>query len=97
MFMLINPPWYLVGVIIGWILRPIFWIIAVVCHIAWLIIKRIVSVLFDGFLIGTILVLGLIGDMYRRLMMRYPHVDNAMPTIVLFTILAVVMTMIVTR
>jgi hypothetical protein len=97
MFIIINPLWYLVGVIIGWILWPIVWIVAFIVHIAWTIIKHILGVLFDGFLYGIVLAAQLIRDAYRRLLTRYPRVDNAIPTIVLFTVLAIILTAIFTR
>ncbi|MFH7316266.1 hypothetical protein ACHWP0_07725 [Weissella cibaria] len=94
MFFILNPIGYTVGLLIGILLRPLIWVARLLLRFIGFIVKRTISLLFQALLFVAIFAIAVSQNFYRNLANKYPIVDEALPSVVLgsvlFTLFAVI-------
>jgi len=89
MFFILSPINYIVGLIIGLCLRPIFWLVSYLWHVTISIVKHLLGLILQLMLILVILMIQSIKDGYHYLVKRHPHLQSTLPLVMLITIILV--------
>lgn len=87
MFFILNPIGYTIGLLIGILLFPFIWAARLLLRFIGFILKRALSLLFQGLLFVAIFAIAVGDNFYRNLVIKYPIVDEALPSVVLGSIM----------
>lgn len=97
MFFILNPIGYTIGLLIGFVLRPVIWLVRQLLRLSVLILKGLLSLLLQALLFGAIFIIGFSKRLYSWMVQRFPVVNDALPSVVLAFILLTMTTIIMTH